>query len=130
MLGQMATPGAVELAGWLGCLFFLCAGANQVWKLAERARGKAPKPPNEELGATSLLLEQRIDDLEKRDAEHDEGRRKLYEHIDKVRVELMHQMQRVIDAGEQRTVQTHNRINEVLSAVSKVQGALESGRRH
>ncbi len=34
-------PNAVELAGWVGCLFFLVAGWNQVEKFFDRRSGRA-----------------------------------------------------------------------------------------
>jgi hypothetical protein len=34
-------PNAVELAGWIGCLFFLVAGWNQVEKFLDRRAGRA-----------------------------------------------------------------------------------------
>ncbi len=41
IISQITTPSAVELAGWLGSLFFLVAGWNQVERFLDRRGNRA-----------------------------------------------------------------------------------------
>src|SRR5262245_22507557 len=41
MLAQSLSPTPLELAGWIGCLFFLVAGWNQVERFFDRRTNRA-----------------------------------------------------------------------------------------
>lgn len=42
LLSQLSAPTAVEVAGWIGCLFFLVAGWNQVERFFDRRAQRGP----------------------------------------------------------------------------------------
>lgn len=110
MLGQMATPGAVELAGWLGCLFFLCAGANQVAKLWDRTR---PRPPSSDLKGAIDLLSGRIAELEKSAAHNTARRKEIYEKIEETREGLTAQVERVHARVDKLQEEMHEQIKDL-----------------
>jgi hypothetical protein len=104
LLAQLPAPTSHEAIGWLVVGFAaLCVAAKQIFGLVKDIRGKAPHPPNEQLGQSHMDLtrrvvrvEQSVDDLaraQKEDIENlrEEGRVRgndLYEKIDSVRQEL------------------------------------------
>jgi hypothetical protein len=99
----------------LGCILFLVILWTQV-KEAIKAH-----PPNEVLDAAASDITRRVKTLETARADDAAADKKdrgdLYNHIDKVRLELKNDI-----AESDRN--TNFRINEVLAAVSKVQGEL------
>ena len=55
ILSQIPAPGAAEIAAFLGCLFFLVAGWNQVERFLDRRAGRHPPgvaPPSPGSAAT------------------------------------------------------------------------------
>jgi hypothetical protein len=54
---------------------------------------------------------------------------KVEEKIDKLRVEIKHDIQAAALTDESRISSVHDRINDVLSAVAKLEGRLEESRR-
>jgi hypothetical protein len=105
----------------LGCILFLVILWNQVKEAIKGERPKAPHPPNEVLDVAASDITRRVKTLETARADDAAGDKKdrgdLYNQIDKVRLELKHDI-----AESDRN--TNFRINEVLAAVSKVQGEL------
>lgn len=72
-------PNAVQLAAWLGCLFFVIAMINASMKLVDRLRGH---PPVEELDQqirhSSIEVQRRLEALEKLNEEAVSRRRAMY----------------------------------------------------
>lgn len=118
---QVATPGAVELAGFLGCLFFLVAGANALMKLVDRFRGQRETPKREVSFAERLVSQVELGAVTARV-------KKLEETVDAIRDELKQDKTDILQAGEERAEKLHNRINDVLRAVSEVRGEMHSRR--
>lgn len=100
------TPTPVEIAGWLGCLFFLVAGMNQLMSFKAKLLGekKEISPQPLEIRAVGDLVKEKdcvirhsniqkeIDEL-KRLREHDateasRHRKSMYDKMDAVRDQL------------------------------------------
>ena len=109
------TPDAVHLAGWLGCLFFLAAGINQVFKLVDRSRGH---PPPEELKGGADVIAQRVVVLENESKEGMVRRRAMHEKIDGVE-------KRVRDDLKRDTELIHEKVNNIAREVSGLSAKTE-----
>jgi hypothetical protein len=110
ILAELNLPESIGLAGWLACLAFVITLVNGVLRLADRVRGKEPQPPNAELGAEFHALGQRVARLET--------------EVEAIRAEFKEDRLSLMQAGEERAGRLHERINEVLRAVAKLEGRL------
>lgn len=71
------------------------------------------------------LAEQRHGEVHRRISEHDQEIAQLW---NAVRVDIPAMERRLNDAGEERSVAIHDRINEILSAVSELRGEVRGKR--
>ncbi|MGC8744545.1 MAG: hypothetical protein ACP5T0_11765 [Verrucomicrobiia bacterium] len=112
---QSNLPPSVDFAGWLGCLAFLVMFLNGLLRLADRARGKPPHPPNAALGAEFQSLSQRVGRLEIQ--------------VETIRSEMKSDREAIMRAGEDRANRLHERINalgeKLTAAVSELRGELK-----
>jgi hypothetical protein len=101
----------VEIAAWLGCLAFILLLLNEGVKFTDRLRGKTPHPPNEQLSVSMSEIERRVAKLE-------------HSNI-KIWAKMETDKNEVIRNGEQRAEKIHNRVNDVLQAVSELRGHVD-----
>jgi hypothetical protein len=130
-------PTSVEVAAWIGCLFFLVAGWNQVERFFDRraqrgaAREIQPQPlavskfdapvpeslcrsRHQEVSSEALRLEQELDSLrQERRAEVGDLQQKLGKvdrEVGELRasIELNHQQLARMDAKLDRVIERHN----------------------
>lgn len=104
-------PGSYAAIGWV-CVITASAafGFNQVLELANRARGKAPHPPNAQLEVTLEAVAQRVAALE--------------EWKDELIAKLDHDKTAVIQAGEQRASRIHEHIEKDRTEMERKIGEL------
>jgi hypothetical protein len=91
LAGTLPDPNDFASIGWFCVIAAAVAfGINQVWELVNRAKGKAPHPPNSQLEAGQLELARRVELLEdlhdqfaskKSFDEHTEGNTKRHSEI-------------------------------------------------
>jgi hypothetical protein len=105
-------PDAVQLAGWLACAFFMAGGINQVLKLFDRAK---EQPPPLETYATKAEVS-----LLRADVQRLEG--KFAHNLEALQIEMRADRDSTKQANEVRAVKLHERINDVLAAVSELRG--------
>jgi hypothetical protein len=116
IFAAITEPDAVQLAAFVGCLFFLAGGVNQVMGIMDRFKEKPP--PSETY--VSLKLCQKI---------HEEADRRITQAecaVDTLRRELRLERDEMIKSAEDRAVKLHDRINDILRAVSELKGKIES----
>ena len=106
------------IAAFLACLAFALMVFNQGGKAVDRFRGKQPHPPNEVLSANAQAVIERLDRLER-------GETKVWTKMEQDRVECARQLAEVNKTNEERAVALHNRVNDILSAVSGLSGKIE-----
>lgn len=111
MSGNIATPDAVTLAGFLACGFFVVSLVNQVMRLMDRNK-EQPRPID--TYATKAELEVVRIDL-----------KRVESSIIDLRHEMREDRETILKAGEERAVKIHDRINDVLAAVSEVKGEIK-----
>ncbi len=108
-------PNSVDFAGWIGCLAFFVMFLNGVLKLADRAKGKPPQPPNVALGIEFQALSQRVERLEVQ--------------VETIRSEMKTDRESIMKAGEERLSRINERINalgeKLTSAVSELRGEIK-----
>lgn len=96
-LADLASPSANELQSFLSCVVIVMGIVIAGFKLGKLLRGKAGKPPNEQLGASHDTLAQRVGKLEvvvekNREAAEAQARTRsagLYTKMDDVRKQTM-----------------------------------------
>ncbi len=94
----LPSPDSYTAIGWLCVIIASCAfGFNQVLELVNRARGKAPHPPNAQ-------LEMSIDEIGRRVEALEEWKDQLTEKLERDK-------QQILDAGENRAVAIHEHID-------------------
>ncbi len=142
MIAALFDPGSYQSIGWiLVSLFALVAGLNQVLRFYDRLKDK-PAPADLKKAAAekfvrredclrmhgqleaqfALVGQQRADD-----AKDAVGSRKgIYEQIAMVRAEMVQMERRLNEDSETRQEKVHARVDEVLRAVSRVEGKLEA----
>lgn len=99
-----------QIKGWLECLFWFAAIFSALAFLKKTLSAPAPHPPNSSLALTVSQLSERVQKLESCYARITE---KLEEDKDII-----------LRAGEERVVKLHDRLNDVLSAVSELRGTV------
>ncbi len=85
---------SLELAGWIGSLFFLAGGLNQVLRLTDRFK---EQPPPGQTYATKEELH-----LLRADLNH-------------LRAEVREDRDRILQAGEERARKLHERIDPIVN---------------
>jgi hypothetical protein len=106
---QLPDPGTFSSIGWvIVILASLAFGANAVMELVSRLRGSDPEPPNGQLHQSVKQLNARIKVLE-------DWRAQLMAKLDEDK-------NQILMAGEHRAEKIHDRINDVLEAVSELRG--------
>lgn len=145
---KLPEPGSPVSVGWLVLsAAALIAAANQFDDFLQRRKSK---PPAGELQLTAAGLQERVKSLEDnyeaisselastRAAlieDSDERRRAIYSKIDELRLEtkqdltvlrteMTAELRQHNHVNEQRAGEIHNRVNQILSAVSEVRGQL------
>jgi hypothetical protein len=98
IFAQMPTPTPGALAAFIVSGAALIWALNQGLKLADRFKAK---PPTGELNVSFEALTMRVEALEQREHEHESRRRALYDHIDKVRIELKNDIKDMQDKVDQ-----------------------------
>jgi hypothetical protein len=101
----------MQIAAWLGCLAFALMLFNESSKLADRIRGKAPHPPNEQLEFGVTALERRVSRLE-------EESQRIWAKMEADKTEILL-------AGELRAEKLHNRINPIAEGMEGLKSAAE-----
>jgi hypothetical protein len=125
MMSTITTPGALELAGFLGCLFFVVAGANAILKLTDRFKDKPP--------ASEVRLES-ADKFTSKGEFKDHVVLDLQEHSNLwskigglergLQKDIKDMELRLNASDEQRSSALHDRVNEILAAVSELSGRI------
>jgi hypothetical protein len=142
----------VEIASWLACLAFVVMLLNQGVKLYDRAQGNSrgttigPQPlmvreaekfvtketcmtHQNEVGEKLNRLEKAVAEArDKRDADQRDAafsRKTIYGEIETLRKEMAAMERRLNQDNENRSVKIHDRINEILEAVSELRGQLK-----
>jgi len=99
----MNAPTSVEIGGWMACLFFLVAGFNQLFKIADRMKEKPPPAETyltkTEFSAHSAQLTARFDRMES-------DLRVLAEKLDETSGEAA-------KLNELRASKMHERLNDI-----------------
>ena len=106
----------IEIAAWLACAGFTIWFLLLVDKGIARMRGASPEPPNGELKQSIKQLNARMKVLED------------------WRSQLTHKLEsdknQILAAGEHRAEKIHERINDVLEAVSELRGQVSEMSKH
>ena len=85
---------SIQLAGWIGSLFFLGGGLNQVLRLMDRFK-EQPPPAQTYATKEELLL--------------------LRHELNLLRAEVRADLDRILDAGEARARKLHQRIDPIIN---------------
>jgi hypothetical protein len=130
-LGFLPDPIQAESLGWLALgLFALTGGINQILRLTDRLRPKEPEPPLIKQFADRVETEKRFDRINKRieaiSLETDRRFDLIEIKIEAARVESRNKFDEHHHASEERAQKIHDRINQVLEAVSTVRGRIEA----
>jgi hypothetical protein len=137
----MLDPAAVDVAAVMAALFFLIAGWNQVQKFLDRQKDK-PAPGEvraeaaasfvrrEDCARTHAAYESQLAEVRKNRIEDAKdganSRRAIYEQINLVRTDMTSMERRLNAENEARLNKVHGRVDDVLTAVSRVEGKLEA----
>ena len=105
----------MEIAAWLACCAFAIWFFLLVDKGVTRLRGAPAEPPNHQLAQSVKQLNARMKVLE-------DWRQQLTAKMDEDKTQI-------IAAGEHRAEKLHDRINDVLSAVSELRGTVNEMKR-
>jgi hypothetical protein len=105
---SLPDPNSYTAIGWwcvIGAVVVgaLLLGANQLWDMVDRARGKAPHPPNSQLESDARDIKRRVKILE-------EWRDTL---MDKIGEKLEADKQEILTAGEKREEKLSEDIKDV-----------------
>lgn len=120
--------------GWVVVILAALAfGANSVLDLVGRLRGdndKAtqiePNPlPVQKIWPSATIIELK-DAIGRTDLRIDRHEKEIHELREIIRREIPEMERRLAEAGEERAVKLHGRINDVLTAVSKIEGYCQS----
>ena len=106
----------MEIAAWLACAAFAIWFLLLVDKGISRMRGASPEPPNGELKQSIKQLNLRMKVLE-------DWRAQLTDKME-------HDKNQILSAGEHRGEKIHERINDVLGAVSELRGQVTEISKH
>lgn len=126
------TPDAMEVAKWLAIFFFLIGGLNQCLKLK---RGWFPdsKPPTGELQGQVDAVRDRVAKLEVAQATSSQvaadGRGKVYTKIEDMGKDQASAMSDLRRDLETKIDGVHERVNEVLKAVARLEGVTQAHHR-
>jgi hypothetical protein len=112
LFASISSPTGIEVLAFVGSLFFLAAGANQVLKLVDR--NKEQPPP----AATYVTLKECANRHEFTRALLDRNDRE----IEAIKNQITCEVGEVTRLAEARTGGLHERINKVLEAVSELRG--------
>lgn len=114
LFASITSPTGIEVLAFVGSLFFLAAGANQVLKLV--GHFKEQPPP-------STTYTTKVECRATHDGQHDRICRIEHES-QKMRDEIRFEISEVSRLAEARTGGLHERINQVLAAVSELRGEI------
>lgn len=109
-------PTSLEIGGWIGCLFFLAAGVNQVLKVIDRTK-EQPPPRDTYQVKGDYVTRRELDAIEKDLAGL---RTEFREEVGKLREEMKHDAEVAAASATARAEKVHSRIDEVLSAMSEL----------
>lgn len=96
-------PTSLEIGVWIGCLFFLAAGVNQVLKVIDRTK-EQPPPRDTYQVKGDYVTRREFEALEKA--------------VEKLGDEMKHNAEVFTAAANARAEKLHGRIDEVLTAMS------------
>lgn len=121
---QFTPPGGI--AGWLACLAFILWIVNLVWKLADRAKQRpAPSDVQRESVEKFVAKTEFANHVEWNRREHEN----LFAKIGGVERGLTQRIESRLDKmqadSHEGREKIHDRINEILAAVSNLEGRLE-----
>ena len=105
----------MEIAAWLACAGFTIWFLLLCDKGIARMRGASPEPPNGQLAQSVKQINARIKVLE-------DWRNQLTTKMEEDKTQI-------ITAGEHRAEKLHERINDVLEAVSELRGKVSEIKR-
>ena len=109
-------PNSYPSIGWaVVILAALALGGNQIWEIINRMRGDAPEPPNGQLAQSVKQLNARMKILET--------------WRGSLTAKMEEDKNQILAAGEHRAEKIHDRINDVLSAVSELRGTVNEMKR-
>jgi hypothetical protein len=112
MLAQIENfPMPAQFASWIACAAFLLWLFLLVKKAMREVRGEEPQPPNSHLNISIKEIRRRIEALE-------DWRSELMTKLDEDKTEIL-------QAGERREEKITDRVNDVLIAVSTLEGKFD-----
>ena len=112
MFADLTSPTPGQIAGFLGCLYFLVAGWNEIESFFDRHK-EHPAPA--ETYATKPELQRLAHDISD-----------LEDNLDRLRDQLRTDHDNLLRAGEERATRLHERINAVFEAVSVLKGKVNA----
>lgn len=108
-LAQTPPAGTLEWLGAFGFLVGIIVGCLKIWDMLKPA---TPTPPYHTQFADRDATDRRFSDLDRR--------------IEVLRIQEQNHYAELIAAGEARAEKIHERINDVLHAVGRLEGKIES----
>lgn len=118
MIAEIST--SLEIGIWLGCLFFIAGGTNQVMKLIDRTKEHPPARDTYQLKgdyATHKELAELRHDLT---ALAD----KFQETVNEIRADMKHDGEMANANDRQRAENINRNIQDVMSAVGELRGRI------
>lgn len=112
------TPDAQTLWGVLVTGLFLLTLGEKIFSLMKRGEPQRREVSLLEQYASKAELRELQRHVEKLETKTDDG-------FEKVRSEMKQSHDQMLQAGESRALEIHKRINQVLTAVSRVEGRFE-----
>jgi hypothetical protein len=115
-IGNIAAPASVEVAGWVGCLFFLAAGWNQVEKFFDRRANRgAPREIQPQPLSVSKFEKPVADSVCA--GRHQEARQECQR--------LEQEIAQLRGQGRAEVAELHHKINKVDREVGELKACLE-----
>jgi hypothetical protein len=119
MIAQATIDYSYAWVGWLVVgLGVLVLSINQLDDFFDRRKTKQGQPPNEQ-------LQQSLDSMQKEMQRNWQEHRDLFSKIGGVERGAAANLQKAIESGNISRENLHKRINDLLVAISKLQGRLE-----
>ncbi len=141
MLPATLDPTAIQIASWLAVAFFLAAGVNQIWKLIQRFKDKPPPAEiyervNKTFAPRTMVEGLQVELHSLRDETHrafEHQTQTLENKMEANRIERREELRNIetrldaiMEKGEERAVNLHNRINPVVENTALIKGQMEA----
>jgi hypothetical protein len=115
-LGSITAPTSVEVAGWIGCLFFLVAGWNQVEKFFDRRANRGTPHEIQPQPLSVSEFDKPVPDSVCA-ARHQEARQECQR--------LEQEITQLRSQGRAEVAELHHKINKVDREVGELKACLE-----